>query len=294
MSDWHPIATAPRTRNPWRSEGAVIDPDRLIALAERAEELNAIQKRRDGIDRELSLGERYRQSNYGIIEPNAEWKEFLNHAAEDIKFLLAALRAAQQERDHSSCHDLVCNTDTKSQPRGAKGSGCSCVGRQQRAEAEVLALRQERDTLTKQLTALRGAASPVTTHADTPADEWRDCAAAKQSDLIKHAVKLAGSWNTPVEGASLMLALAARLQTLQQEGQRYFNDWCKEENRAEALEAKLEAAEAARDALAVALKELPRWDVEIGTTVFDEGVGEEPCLAISREADGKYVGSGSV
>lgn len=44
---------------------------------------------------------------------------------------LAALWAQQ---NHAGCHDLVCNGD-KDYPRGAHGVGCSCRGREERADA---------------------------------------------------------------------------------------------------------------------------------------------------------------
>ena len=33
------------------------------------------------------------------------------------------------DRGHHDCHDLVCNTDRDRHPRGTKGVGCSCRGR---------------------------------------------------------------------------------------------------------------------------------------------------------------------
>lgn len=45
---------------------------------------------------------------------------------------------------HHDCHDLVCNGN-RTYPRGVRGHGCSCIGRDERREAEVARLTAERD-----------------------------------------------------------------------------------------------------------------------------------------------------
>ena len=77
-----------------------------------------------------------------------DWCEYWRERRHKVLQILqrCAQREAEVERltaehdNHGQCHDLVCNGD-RTKPRGAKGVGCSCRGREERAAAEQERLR---------------------------------------------------------------------------------------------------------------------------------------------------------
>jgi hypothetical protein len=87
------------------------------------------------------------RETYGPNQTSGVWQ-----MEKDIVFLLQYADAQATElrtaRNHSQCHDVVCNCDTQQHPRGAKGVGCSCGGRDT-AYAELRTVRQERDDVAR-------------------------------------------------------------------------------------------------------------------------------------------------
>ena len=73
--------------------------------------------------------------------------EFVREVNRKQARLLEASREEVEELgkriDHSSCHDGVCNCNTRKHPRGAKGVSCSCANRQKRERKELLTSREE-------------------------------------------------------------------------------------------------------------------------------------------------------